>query len=142
MALVRATGYAEWLASQQSEGRDLSRELERLTELSAAAGDLLSVQGAQEPQGSGSRLRSLQALADGVGARLLPAAGKPDGRKPGVQLLTLHAAKGLEFRVVFVTGCEDGVLPHQSTARSPAQHEEERRLLYVGESARPPALCA
>ncbi len=46
--------------------------------------------------------------------------------------MTLHSAKGLEFPVVFLTGLEDGVFPHQRTLGDPNQMEEERRLAYVG----------
>lgn len=49
-----------------------------------------------------------------------------------VQLMTLHSAKGLEFRCVFLVGMEDGLFPHKLTLESPAQLEEERRLCYVG----------
>ena len=55
--------------------------------------------------------------------------GDPRGR---VQLMTIHAAKGLEFDTVFVAGADDGSIPHaRSLADSEANLEEERRLFYV-----------
>ena len=49
-----------------------------------------------------------------------------------VTLMTLHASKGLEFPVVFLAGCDEGVFPHQRTFNVPSEMEEERRLMYVG----------
>ena len=55
-----------------------------------------------------------------------------DPRADRISVLTLHAAKGLEFPVVFIAGCEDGLLPLKWGKPDPADLEEERRLFYVG----------
>jgi DNA helicase-2/ATP-dependent DNA helicase PcrA len=55
-----------------------------------------------------------------------------DERRSAVLLLTLHAAKGLEFPVVFIVGLEQGLLPHERALRGDGDVEEERRLCFVG----------
>jgi DNA helicase II / ATP-dependent DNA helicase PcrA len=58
----------------------------------------------------------------------------PDGEEHGglVTLMTLHTAKGLEFPVVFLTGLEENVFPHERSMGSAKDLQEERRLAYVG----------
>jgi DNA helicase-2/ATP-dependent DNA helicase PcrA len=55
-----------------------------------------------------------------------------DTQTDKVTLMTLHAAKGLEFPVVFIVAVEDGVLPHERVGQHPDELEEERRLAFVG----------
>ena len=54
-----------------------------------------------------------------------------EAKKKGVTLMTVHAAKGLEFDMVFVTGLEEGLFPHENMAEEERDEEEERRLFYV-----------
>ena len=54
-----------------------------------------------------------------------------DTQQSAVQLMTIHAAKGLEFDVVFLAGCEEGILPHENSLAQTSSLEEERRLMYV-----------
>jgi DNA helicase II / ATP-dependent DNA helicase PcrA len=63
---------------------------------------------------------------------LLTDADSEDGDTNRVTLMTLHASKGLEFAVVFVTGLEEGLFPLAASAQDRKDLEEERRLLYVG----------
>lgn len=77
---------------------------------------------------------------DGIAAFLADAAlaGDQDemdrpqeGAKEGVTLMTVHAAKGLEFDAVFVSGMEEGLFPHEGMSEEERDEEEERRLFYV-----------
>ncbi len=58
--------------------------------------------------------------------------GQADEWEECVQLMSLHSAKGLEFPLVFLSGMEEGLFPHQRSIDEPGRLEEERRLAYVG----------
>ena len=63
---------------------------------------------------------------------LVSDAGQYKEDKDTVSIMTLHSAKGLEFKVVFILGMEEGIFPHIRSFESPSELEEERRLCYVG----------
>ncbi|MGA2914482.1 MAG: UvrD-helicase domain-containing protein [Sedimentisphaerales bacterium] len=64
-----------------------------------------------------------------------------DSQSGKVSLMTLHCAKGLEFDNVFIIGLEQGILPHERSADTPAEIEEERRLFFVGITRARKRLC-
>ncbi|MDQ1673234.1 MAG: ATP-dependent helicase UvrD/PcrA, partial [Frankiaceae bacterium] len=120
-AVLEKTGYLEELAAEgtiESEGR-----AENLAELVGVAREFTE----RSPEGTLAEfLEQVSLVAD---ADSIPA---DEGGQGVVTLMTLHAAKGLEFPVVFLTGLEDGVFPHMRTLGDAAELEEERRLAYVG----------
>lgn len=111
------TGYRRML----QESRDLQDEsrMENLEELLNSAREYTE----QNPQAMlADYLDSLTLMSDIDRAET----GK------GVTLMTLHSAKGLEYKVVFLVGMEEGILPHANSLEQNEDMEEERRLCYVG----------
>lgn len=122
-ATLDRTGYVAEL-SESDDPQDETR-LDNLRELVAVAGEY---EAGEDSDGSLSGfLEQVSLVAD---ADEIPEGDDHDGM---VTLMTLHTAKGLEFPVVFLTGLEDGVFPHQRSLGGNTQElEEERRLAYVG----------
>ena len=109
--LLKATGYREYIQDGTPQAEDREANL----------GSLLS------------DAQNYAALPDFLEEVALMSSVDTMGDGQKVTLMTLHAAKGLEFPVVFIVGMEEGILPHARVFESgPAELEEERRLCYVG----------
>jgi len=120
-AVLDRTGYVAELQAS-SDLQDAGR-IENLTELVAVASEY----GAGFPDGTlADFLEQVSLVAD--------ADEIPEGEQHGgmVTLMTLHTAKGLEFPVVFLTGLEENVFPHERSMGDEHELAEERRLAYVG----------
>ena len=115
--LLDLTGYVDWL------GEDATR-VENVKELLNAA----SLGG-----------RSLSEFLDDASLATDEDRARADGDR--VSLMTMHAAKGLEFPAVFLVGLNEGLLPHEKSSETPEGTEEERRLFYVAVTRAEKFLC-
>lgn len=114
----------------KSEEEDIDR-LANLQELVSAAADRELEQDADaEPDAPMSLSGRLASWLESI--TLVADADMIDPENGAVTLMSLHAAKGLEFDAVAIVACEQGILPHGRALDSPAEMEEERRLCYVG----------
>jgi DNA helicase-2/ATP-dependent DNA helicase PcrA len=95
--------------------------------------ELVSAARGFEPDGLGTDDEQLPPLEAFLAHAVLESGeGQAEAWEDCVQMMTLHTAKGLEFPVVFMSGLEDGLFPHQRSLNDPEGLEEERRLCYVG----------
>jgi len=117
--LLAAIGYESWLYGEE-ERRVAQTRWENVQELA----NWLT----QKSEEEGKTLLEMTQMI----ALINMLEKQDDGSQPdAVQLSTLHASKGLEFKHVFLIGVEEGVLPHRESL-DPVKIEEERRLMYVG----------
>lgn len=112
---IEETGYANMLRTENSD--ESAARLENLEELVNAAVDYDK----QEENG----------LRDFIDHSALVSDTDKFDRNAAVTMMTVHAAKGLEFPVVFLVGLEDGIFPHSRSVNDAKELEEERRLAYV-----------
>jgi DNA helicase-2/ATP-dependent DNA helicase PcrA len=118
-AVLARTGYLEALAAEGTiEAQGRVENLEQLVEV----GHEFDAAAAPEEDTLGAFLQEIALLSD---------ADSRTEEEGLVTLMTVHNAKGLEYPIVFIVGCEDGVFPH-SRALDEGGLEEERRLFYVG----------
>ncbi len=110
--VLEKTGYREYISIQDDGEERLENILELRTVMENNTG------------------LNLPALLESIA--LVSDIDNYDTKSNAVTLITLHAAKGLEFSVVFIVGMEEGLLPHIRSFDDPEQMEEERRLCYVG----------
>ena len=117
--MLDRTGYLNDLREENSE--EANERIENLMELVSAAREYET----REPEAS------LGGFVDRLS--LLSEADEESGKRDAsVWLMTMHAAKGLEFPMVVIAGMEEGLFPHSRSAEDDDELEEERRLCYVG----------
>lgn len=118
--VIKQTGYGDMLDKEAEHDPQGESRKENVGEFLSVAKDYMD----SNPEGN------LQDFLENVA--LVSDVDDFESRDSKVTLMTLHAAKGLEFPVVFLTGLDEGLFPHSRTLMDPAQVEEERRLAYVG----------
>src|SRR6185369_2742895 len=117
--VIEKTGYARYLQDGTEEGEERLANVEELRSKAANYDELAPENALASFLEDVTLVQDVDAMDEG-------------GTGDAVTLITLHAAKGLEFPYVFLMGVEEGVLPHQRSIDDPRQLEEERRLFYVG----------
>ena len=118
--VIKQTGYGDMLDKEAEHDPQGESRKENVGEFLSVAKDYMD----SNPEGN------LQDFLENVA--LVSDVDDFESSDSKVTLMTLHAAKGLEFPVVFLTGLDEGLFPHSRTLMDPAQIEEERRLAYVG----------
>ncbi|HHF2972556.1 TPA: DNA helicase Rep [Vibrio diabolicus] len=124
-SLVRDIHYEDWLYETSASPKAAEMRMKNVSELySWIVADLEGDNYDQEE-------KTLKEVVQRLTLRDMMERGEEDEDSDAVQLMTLHASKGLEFPYVYLIGSEEGILPHQ-TSIDEDNVEEERRLMYVG----------
>ena len=122
--MIRTMGYEEWLYETSASPKAAEMAMANVSTLFGWVNDMLEGNDLDQPM-------TLTEVVNRLILRDMMERGEDDGEGDQVQLMTLHASKGLEFPIVFLVGMEEGLLPHQSSIDE-GNVEEERRLAYVG----------
>ncbi|EPM4287259.1 DNA helicase Rep [Vibrio alginolyticus] len=124
-SLVRDIHYEDWLYETSASPKAAEMRMKNVSDLySWLVADLEGDNYDQEE-------KTLKEVVQRLTLRDMMERGEEDEDSDAVQLMTLHASKGLEFPYVYLIGSEEGILPHQ-TSIDEDNVEEERRLMYVG----------
>lgn len=124
-SLVRDINYEDWLYETSASPKAAEMRMKNVSDLySWIVADLEGDNYDQEE-------KSIKEVVQRLTLRDMMERGEEDDDSDAVQLMTLHASKGLEFPYVYLIGSEEGILPHQ-TSIDEDNVEEERRLMYVG----------
>lgn len=124
-SLVRDIHYEDWLYETSSSPKVAEMRMKNVSDLySWIVADL-------EGDNYDQQEKSLKEVVQRLTLRDMMERSEEEDESDAVQLMTLHASKGLEFPYVYLIGTEEGILPHQ-TSIDEDNVEEERRLMYVG----------
>jgi ATP-dependent DNA helicase Rep len=124
-SLVRDIHYEDWLYETSPSPKAAEMRMKNVSELySWIVSDL-------EGDNRDQEVKSLREVVQRLTLRDMMERGEENDDSDAVQLMTLHASKGLEFPYVYLIGAEEGILPHQ-TSIDEENVDEERRLMYVG----------
>ncbi|EBN0092340.1 DNA helicase Rep, partial [Salmonella enterica subsp. enterica serovar Virchow] len=122
--LLHEMDYESWLYETSSSAKAAEMRMKNINQLFSWMSEMLEGDELHEPM-------TLSQVVNRFTLRDMMERGETDEELDQVQLMTLHASKGLEFPHVFLVGMEEGILPHQSSIDED-NVEEERRLAYVG----------
>ena len=123
-AMVREINYEDWLYDTSPSAKAAEMRMKNVTQLFSWVTQMLEGDEDEEPM-------TLAQVVTRLTLRDMMERNEDEEDTDQVQLMTLHASKGLEFPYVFLIGMEEGLLPHQ-TSMDEGNVEEERRLAYVG----------